>query len=148
LPPELSYEEMLRTVGTWLDAAAYDLVILDVSPETVAVQTIGPSMSDRFERDEIAQHARAQRLLRGRGAVEAESGGRPRLEHVLRVIGTELDRAGESRYEITVSRSSVIVTGAQGYYREFHSETLARLLQQATRCPDRSGADTCGAHRG
>jgi hypothetical protein len=146
MPPELDYEEILRTVGAWLDTAAYDLVILDVSLQAVPIETVGPSVSDRFELPEIAQHARVQRMLRGRGPVETESGGRPRLEHVLRVVGAELDRAGESRYGITVSGGRVLVTGAEGYYREFDSETLAWLLQQATRCPDGSGADTCGAH--
>ena len=148
MPPELSYEEILRTVGAWLDTADYDLVILDVSPQDVTIQTIGPSVSDRFERDEIAQHARAQRLLRGREPVQAGDGAGPRLEHVLRVVGAELDRAGESRYGITISRSGVMVSGADGYYREFDSETLAWLLQTAARCPDRCRVDARGAEDG
>jgi hypothetical protein len=67
---------------------------------------------------------------------------------VLRVVGAELDRTPESRYGITISRSSVMVTGAQGYYREFDSETLAWLLHKAIWYPKRSGAGVRGADDG
>jgi hypothetical protein len=140
MPPKLSYAEMLRTVGAWLGAATHDLVVLYVSPEGVAIDTLGPSMSDRFERDEIAWDARMQSTLRGRGSVQTVSSVGPRLEHVLRVLGAELDRASESHYGITISRSSVMVIGVQGCYREFDSESLAWLLQKTRRRPDQSPA--------
>jgi hypothetical protein len=132
-PLQLGYEEMLRTVGAWLDVADHDLVLLDVSPQAAAIETVGPAGRDRFVIGEIAQYARARRRLRGQGEEHPTDGTVLRREWILRVIGAELDRVGEARYDLIVTRSSVRVDGAAGYHRIFDGDTLARLIEEATR---------------
>ena len=128
-----SYEEQLRTVGAVLDDISHDLAMLDVTPQAVVIQTVGRQGHQQLDSAEIAERSRERARLRGRGPQPRPTDTAPRLEWVLRVVGAELDRAGQSRYGITVSRARVTVEGAEGYHREFDAATLAELLQEAVK---------------
>jgi hypothetical protein len=140
MPLGLTYEEMLRTVGAVLDGTDHDLAVLDVSPHAVVIQTVGRSGRLEFGFGEIEERSRERSRLRGQGPAPQPAGAPPRFEWVLRVVGAELDRAGDSRYGLTVSRQSVSVEGAEGYQRVFDAETLAALLHEALRRRTRSRA--------
>ena len=113
---ELKYEEMLRTVGAFLDETGGDMAVLDIWPHGVAFQILGRAGRHEMKLEEIELASRERAQLRGRGSLGANIGP-PRFEWVLRVVGAELDQAGQSPYGLTVSRESVTVEGAEGYQR-------------------------------
>jgi hydroxymethylpyrimidine/phosphomethylpyrimidine kinase len=129
--PPLRYEEMLRTVGQMLDETGDDLAVLDVWPHGVVIQGVGRRGYHEIQLNEIQLLSRQRAQQRGTGPARDPLTAPPRFEWVLRVVGAELDKAGESRYGVTVSRESVTVAGAEGYNRTFDSEMLAQLLRAA-----------------
>ena len=133
MPPWLTYAEMLRTVGSVLDDTDHDLAVLDVSPQSVVIQTVGRSGRQELESEAIAERSRERAKLRGRGGAPQPPDAPPRFEWVLRVVGAELDRIGQGRYGLTVSRQGVTVEGSEGYNRVFDAETLAQLLHEAVK---------------
>lgn len=129
-PKSLKYEEMLRTVGAVLDQTGDDLAVLDVWPHGVMFQSVGRSSRHEMALSEIEQVSRARQALRGTAASTTPEGP-PRFEWVLRVVGAELDKIPQSRFGLTVSRSRVIVEGAEGYQRTFEADELAVLMREA-----------------
>ena len=127
---QLKYEEMLRTVGAVLDQTGDDLAVLDVWPHGVMFQSVGRSGRHEMALDEIQEVSRQRASLRGTGKPGLPEGP-PRFEWVLRVVGAELDQLDQSRFGLTVSRSRVIVEGAEGYERTFEADELARLMREA-----------------
>jgi hydroxymethylpyrimidine/phosphomethylpyrimidine kinase len=127
----LKYEEMLRTVGQMLDQGGDDLAVLDVWSHGVVIQGVGRSGAHELQLNEIELLSRQRAEQRGRGGVHDPLAGPARFEWVLRVVGAELDEAGQSRYGVTVSRESIAVEGAEGYHRVFDAATLARMLHEA-----------------
>jgi hydroxymethylpyrimidine/phosphomethylpyrimidine kinase len=128
----LKYEELLRTVGQLLDDSGDDLAVLDLWSHGVMIQSVGRRGPHEMQLSEIELESRRRAQRRGQGGAHDPQVGPPRFEWVLRVVGAELDRtASQSRYGLTVSRESVTVEGAEGYHREFHAATLARLLREA-----------------
>jgi hypothetical protein len=140
MPLGLSYEEMLRTVGAVLDDTDHDLAVLDVSPQAVIIQTVGRSGRLELGFGQIQERSHERSRLRGQGPRPHPVGAPPRFEWVLRVVGAELDRIGESRYGLTVTRQSVSVEGAEGYQRVFDADTLTTLLRDAVRRRNQSRA--------
>jgi hydroxymethylpyrimidine/phosphomethylpyrimidine kinase len=130
-PLQPKYEEMLRTLGQMLDQSGDDRAVLDVWPHGVLIQGVGRSGAHEMLPSEIEMLSRRRAEMRGRGGTRDPLAGPPRMEWVLRVVGVELDRAGQSRYGLTVSRESVTVEGAEGYHQAFDAAMLARMLHEA-----------------
>ncbi|HWP28149.1 MAG TPA: hypothetical protein VFB73_06810 [Chloroflexota bacterium] len=139
--PRLKYEEMLRTVGAMLDEGGYQLAVLEVWPQGVVLQSTsraGEAEGYQAERrelplSEIVEASRQRTTLRGQGPAAEQTEPPLRFEWILRVIGAELDRQGQSRYQLTVSRESVTVEGAEGYRQIFGAARLTRLIRAAMR---------------
>jgi hypothetical protein len=121
---------MLRTVGAVLDQTGDDLAVLDVWPHGVMFQSVGRSGRHEMALDEIQQVSRERQALRGTGGPTGLEGP-PRFEWVLRVVGGQLDAQSQTRFGLTVSRSRVIVEGAEGYERTFEADELADLMREA-----------------
>ncbi|MBX5490465.1 MAG: hypothetical protein IRZ14_04855 [Chloroflexi bacterium] len=130
MPEQLKYEEMLRTVGAVLDQTGDDLAVLDVWPHGVMFQSVGRSGRHEMALPEIQRVSQERQALRGTGTSSTPE-GLPRFEWVLRVVGAELDRVQQSRFGLTVSRSRVIVEGAEGYQRTFEADELTVLMREA-----------------
>jgi hypothetical protein len=125
-----TYQEMLRTVGSILDEAGSNLALVDIYPSRVRVLATGPFgeqvLSIRYLADCIA----VQRELRGR-TPPRDPTDLTRLSPVLRAVGAELDRQGQPRYRLAVTKGAVVIEGSKGYRRTLALDVLTALLQGA-----------------
>jgi hypothetical protein len=125
-----TYQEMLRTVGSLLDQAGSSLALVDIYPSRVRVLATGPFgeqvLSIRYLSDCIA----VQRELRGR-TPPRDPTDLTRLSPVLRAVGAELDRQGQPRYRLAVTKGAVVIEGSKGYRRTLALDVLTALLQGA-----------------
>jgi hypothetical protein len=125
-----TYQEMLRTVGSLLDQAGSNLALVDIYTARVRVMATGPFgeqvLSIRYLSDCIA----VQRELRGR-TPPRDPTDLTRLSPVLRAVGAELDRQGQPRYRLAVTKGAVIIEGSRGYRRTLALDVLSALLEAA-----------------
>jgi hypothetical protein len=125
-----TYQEMLRTVGSLLDQAGSNLALVDIYPARVRVMATGPFgeqvLSIRYLSDCIA----VQRELRGR-TPPRDPTDLNRLSPVLRAVGAELDRQGQPRYRLAVTKGAVVIEGSRGYRRTLALDVLTALLEGA-----------------
>ena len=126
----LTYQEMLRAVGSLLDQAGSTLALVDVYPSRVRVMATGPFgeqvLSSRYLSDCVA----VQRALRG-GMPPRDPTDLTRLSPVLRAVGAELDRQAQPRYRLAVTKGAVLIQGSRGYRRTLTLDVLAALLAAA-----------------
>ncbi len=126
----LSYQEMLRTLGTVLELMDLSRTIITLSREGAEVIAPGWRAPRVWSAHALRLEAAAQRRWR---VARVHPALQPRgLAQRLRAVGTALDRVrGSDLYVLVVDAHRVDVHG-RGYERSFHGHQLARRLTLAT----------------
>ena len=142
--PALSYQEMLRTLGTLLDHCGSEHANIVLSPQGAEVI----AATWRWQRDWTIEQIRgASTTQRGwrsrRGAPRRHPAG---LRWRLRLVGAELDLVGASSYVVSLRPDAVRVQSHDGFERRID---LASLQQRAALAPTlRGGALAPGGPTG
>jgi hypothetical protein len=134
----LSYEEILRTLGTLLERQGHSHAVLTLSAEGVEVIAPNWRAPRRWTHESLQKESVAQRHSRYRHSPVSrlQPGG---IAHRLRAVGIALDRTLHGDwYTVTVDTDRVHIRG-QGYARTFDAAPLARRLALA---PHLRGQDT------
>src|SRR5687767_8066067 len=118
MPESLSYQDVMRTLGTLLDHAGIKTATITLAAAAAHVSAPGwpwPAVWDQgaLHAQTIAQrslrlHPRARRIPRA-----------GRASKRLRVVGAALDLADKAPYRITVEPDTIQVFGQGDYQRTF-----------------------------
>jgi hypothetical protein len=136
----LTYQEILRTLGTLLDEAGCLTANLRLSLQGAEVIASGWSERRVWTARDLGDAAARQR--RSRSAGSATTLPRQGWRLSLRALGAHLDALRGGSYVLTVQPDAVRVQGASGYDQTFPTETLgrrARLLPHLRDQPSRAG---------
>jgi hypothetical protein len=126
----LSYQEILRTLGTLLDQSGSDSATLVLSAQGAAVQAPSWTWTRVWSREALAAESANQRSWRARPRPPqlARTG---RFNRVLRVVGAALDAEGGGPYTLLVDEEQVRVRSEDGAERVFEAKPLERRLKLA-----------------
>ena len=125
----LTYQEMLRTLGTLLDDCRCTNAVIRVSPQ--GAEIIAPGW--RGDREQTIEEIRRQSAIqRGWRAQRRTQSVHPEgLRWSLRVVGAELDAVGARSYVLTVQPDGVRVQSGERYDRHFSTSALKRRAMLA-----------------
>ena len=128
MPEALTYQEMLRTLGTLLDQAAIKIATIKLDAEGAYVSADGWPWPRVWDLEAIQAQAEAQRMWRYK---KRRGRGPGRTAKRLRVLGAALDVDNQAPYLLMLDASVVRVEGRDDYHRTFEQRPLARRLSLA-----------------
>jgi len=117
---DLSYQEVLRTIGAVLDGAGDDIANIALLAEAATVSAPGWTAEQVWDRGALEAEMAAQRGWRA-APHRAPARAAGRTSHDLRVVGWMLDAQGVGPYAVTLARSAVRVRLPNG-----EVQTIAR----------------------
>jgi hypothetical protein len=126
----LTYQEILRTLGTLLDQSGSATASITLSPESAEVQAPSWPWQHTWSRDALYLESDRQRSWRyqPRPAHMAKPG---RFNNSLRVIGAALDTQGGGPYTVVVEAEAVRVRAPDGSEQVFDAKSLERRVKLA-----------------
>ncbi|SRR5579884_234830 len=126
----LTYQEILRTLGTLLDQSGSTTATIILCAESAFVQAPTWPWQPHWSRDALCLESGRQRSWRSqsRPAHMAKHG---RFNSILRVVGVALDAQGGGPYTIVATEDVVRVRAADGSERTFEAKPLERRLKLA-----------------
>jgi hypothetical protein len=127
----VTYQEMLRTLGTLLDECGGPTAVIKVSRQVAEVVASGWRWDREWTMVEVTAASTEQRAWREKGSVEHRRINTTRLRWRLRLVGAELDAAGGGPYLLTVQPDTVRVQGTKGYDRQFPTASIERRAKLA-----------------
>jgi hypothetical protein len=136
----LTYQEMLRTLGTLLDEAGCPTANLRLCPQGAEVIAAGWNECRVWTARDLRDAAARQRRRRSAGS--ATTFPRQGWRTSLRALGAHLDTLRGGSYVLTVQPDAVRVQGTSGYDQTFPTVVLgrrARLLPYLRDQPSRAG---------
>jgi hypothetical protein len=128
MPEGLTYQEVLRTLGTLLDQAGIKTATLKLDAEGAYVSAEGWPWPRHWDSEAIEAQANAQRMWRYKSRRGRGSG---RIAKRLRVVGAALDVDNQAPYLLMLDPGEVRVEGRDDYHRIFEQRPLARRLRLA-----------------
>jgi hypothetical protein len=138
----LTYQEMLRTLGTLLDECKCENAVIRLSQQGAEIVATGWNREREMTADALRRHSSIQRGWR---AQRFTAMPRPEtLRWRLRAVGAELDVVGCGSCVITVDPDQVRVQSGDQYDRTFSSESLKRRAMLALHLRGQLGADRSG----
>jgi hypothetical protein len=130
MPGPLTYQEMLRTLGTLLDRAGAKTATIFLSAEGAQVSAPGWPWARAWDLEALQAQTAAQRGRRlNRRARRIPRSGRTSKR--LRVVGAALDLENRGPYTVTLAPDVIQVESRGGPKRTFESRPLARRLRLA-----------------
>ena len=129
MPEGLTYQEMLRTLGTLLDQAAIKVATIKLDAEGAYVAAEGWPWPRVWDREAIEALADAQHMWRAKPRRRGRGSGRTAQR--LRVVGAALDVDNQAPYLLMLDANVVRVEGRDDYHRTFEQRPLARRLSLA-----------------
>jgi hypothetical protein len=130
MPEGLTYQEMLRTLGTLLDQAGLKTATIKLDPAGAEVTATGWPWPRAWDCEAIEAQADAQRLWRYKPRPRRVRGP-GRIAKRLRVVGAALDVENQAPYVLLLDANTVRVEGRDDYRRTFEPRPLARRLSLA-----------------
>jgi hypothetical protein len=127
----VTYQEMLRTLGTLLDECGGSTAVIKVSRQGAEVVAPGWRWDREWTMVEVTAASTEQRAWREKGSVEHRRINTTQLRWRLRLVGAELDAAGGRPYLLTVQPDTVRVQGPNGYDRQFPTASIERRAKLA-----------------
>jgi hypothetical protein len=130
MPEGLTYQEMLRTLGTLLDQAGIKTATIQLDAEGAHVTAPDWPWPRAWDCAAIEAQAEAQRIWRFKPRprrVRGPGRGAKRL----RVVGAALDVDAQAPYLLQLDGNTVRVEGRDDYRRIFEPRPLARRLSLA-----------------
>ena len=129
--PLLSFEDLLRTLGSLLDEAGARAGYLSVGPAGATLQGCGPTPCQRTLGPLELHHENAGRSALRSQILPADEAAAERFEGRLRVVGAMLETQPVQGYEIVVGPHLIEVEGDDGYCHVFTAEEVAALIAEA-----------------
>jgi hypothetical protein len=130
-PPLLSFEDLLRTLGSLLDEAGARAAYLSVGPAGATLQGCGPTPCQRTLGPlELHQENAGRSALRSQ-VLPTDQAAPERFEGRLRVVGAMLETQPVQVYEIVVGPHLIEVEGEDGYCHVFTAEEITALIAEA-----------------
>ena len=140
MPESLSYQDVMRTLGTLLDHAGIKTASITLAADGAHVSA--PDWPWPAIWDQGALHAQtlAQRTLRlhPRARKIPRAG---RASKRLRVVGAALDLADKAPYRVTIDPETIQVFGQGDYQRTFDASPLSRRVRLAPHLRGQLGPD-------
>jgi hypothetical protein len=130
MPDGLTYQEMLRTLGTLLDQAAIKTATVNLDPDGAQVTAPDWPWPRVWDCAAIEAQADAQRLWRFKPRPRRVRGPGRNAKR-LRVVGAALDVDAQAPYVLHLDGNTVRVEGRDDYHRTFEPRPLARRLSLA-----------------
>jgi hypothetical protein len=130
MPEGLTYQEMLRTLGTLLDQAGIKTATIKLDREGAYVSAPGWPWPRVWDCEALDAQADAQRMWRYK-ARPRRVRGPGRTAKRLRVVGAALDVDNQAPYLLMLDANTVSVEGHDDYRRTFEQRPLARRLSLA-----------------
>ena len=126
----LTYQEILRTLGTLLDQSGSSSATLVLSAQGAVVQAPCWTWARVWAREALQLESASQRSWRDRPRPPhlARAG---RFNRMLRVVGAALDAENGGPYTLEVDEEQVRVFTADGTERVFEAKPLERRLKLA-----------------
>jgi hypothetical protein len=126
----LTYQEILRTLGTLLDQAGGDTATLELTTKSAVVEAPSWPGPREWSLDALLLESERQRSWRNhpRPPHMARAG---HFNRILRVVGAVLDAQGGGPYTLVVEEQLVRVRAVDGTERLFESKPLERRLKLA-----------------
>jgi hypothetical protein len=125
MPGPLTYQEILRTLGTLLDHAGAKTATILLAAEGAQVSAPGWPWPRAWDLEALQAQTAAQRSLRLNP--RARRIPRPgRTSKRLRVVGAALDLENSGPYTITLAPDVIQIESRNGQQRTFESRPLAR----------------------
>jgi hypothetical protein len=144
MPESLTYQEMLRTLGTLLDHAGSKSATIELSPEGAEVTATPWPWPRQWDPAAILAQTVVQRTLRmNPRARKIPRAGR--ISKRLRVVGAALDVENRAPYRLTMEVNAIVVEGRDGYRREFGPRPLASRVRLAPHLRGQMDAPTAAA---
>jgi hypothetical protein len=139
---QLSYQEMLRTLGGVLDTHGSAVAVIHLSPTSARVSADVAAVREEWNPEALAAESERQRRLRVGSDPAGTVPWARRLGWQLRLVGAALDIVGPGPYTVMARPEEVYVFNQQGYRRGFRHTALERraalsseLRGQPTTCP-------------
>jgi hypothetical protein len=126
----LTYQEILRTLGTLLDQCGSDSATLVLSAQGAVVYAPSWTWARVWPREALVLESASQRSWRDRPRPPhlARAG---RFNRMLRVVGAALDAENGGPYTLEADEVQVRVSTADGSERVFEAKPLERRLKLA-----------------